>query len=105
MAGTHIWKLSEQLADEHPDWGHKLPWGCTIEAAVGEGGSPLAFDRAVPTDVLENLRFVSKKGAERPLKSYRDGKLHGVLDLQGHVLRLRDDTARAFEKLSWPGNL
>ena len=95
--------VMEELHERHPEWGHRLPWGCPIEAVTGTGGAALRLDRAVPGDVVGNLVFVAKNGKERQVRQVRDGRIIEALGLQGHVLRLRADGADAFRTLTWPG--
>jgi hypothetical protein len=102
LAEAASWRVADELSRRHPEWGHRLPWGCTVEAAVGEGGAGLALDRTAPTGLVTNLRFVSKQGRERPLRQVVDGRISSVNGLQGHVLRLRADAADAFRALTWP---
>ena len=46
----------------------------SAEIVLGEDGMPIRFDATVQPDVLERLRFRSRRG-ERALKYVEDGKL------------------------------
>lgn len=102
LATTPTWDATARLPQEHPDWGHRLPWGCTVEAVVGHDGAELSLDRVVPSEVVSNLFFVAKNGTERQLRQVQDGRITSAIGLQGHALRLRKDAAVAFAALTWP---
>jgi hypothetical protein len=76
----------------HPQLWYLAPT-CTTEVVVGEEGTPIRLDVAVPSDLLERLRFRSRR-AERGLKQIADGRLTNALSLQG-IYRL--STASAAE--------
>lgn len=102
VSAANQWHMVEELHERHPEWGHRLPWGCPIEAVTGGDGAALALDRVVPADVVGNLFFVAKNGTERQVRQVHDGRITPALGLQGHVLRLRADGAQAFRALTWP---
>lgn len=79
-------------------FGHQSPPDCVTEAVIGEEATPIRFDVAVPVDVLTALRFRNKRNQERGLKVV-DGKLKGILGMQGHVMRFVPDSALAIEEL------
>jgi hypothetical protein len=94
----HLYEVQADLNRLHPELEHRIPWGCVYEAALGEDGMPIRFDATVPPDVLERLRFRSRRG-ERALKYVEDGKLKRSVGLQGGVYRLSPESAVEFERL------
>lgn len=80
----------------HPEKRY-LAWTCTDEVAIGEEGTPIRFDVAVPSELLERLRFRSRR-AERGLKNIVDGRLKSAISLQG-IYRLGEESAREIESL------
>jgi hypothetical protein len=97
-SALHTFQVEEQLGKEHPEWGHLLPWGCLVEVALGERGAPIRFDRAVPTEVVQELRFTSRRG-ERPIKHLDAGLIKSSMGLQGGVYRLSTASALTFARL------
>ena len=81
----------------HPEKRYLL-WSCTDEVAVGQEGTPIRFDVALPGEELEGLRFRSKRG-ERGLKYVEGGRLKKVFGLDGGVYRLSPESASLFERL------
>ena len=96
-ASLGLFELEDRLAKERPEWGHLLPWGCLQAVALGDG-TPIAFDRIVPPDVVERMRFVSRQG-ERPIKHLADGLIKSTLGLQGGAYHLSDVSATELMKL------
>lgn len=97
------WPMPSLLAvlrHEQPELGHRLPYGCVHEAAIGKG-TPMKLDRAVPQDMLERIRYRSQRG-ERPIKHVEDGRLKHAISIHGGVYRLSPDSAKDFEKLVEP---
>jgi hypothetical protein len=90
-AGLHLFQLESTLANEHPEWGHLLPWGCLTEVALGDG-TPIDFERAIPVEVVERIRFTSRRG-ERPIKHLEEGLIKRTLGLQGGAYRLSENSA------------
>ncbi len=97
----HLWDLSEKLAREKPQLGHRLPFGCVDEAAVVASSSPVTLDVAVPADVLAALRFRTKRGEERSLP-LEEARLRKLAAIQGHFHRLTPETAPLLERLVAP---
>lgn len=93
-----LFELEPRLRKEYPSWGHLLPWGCLTEVAIGLEGASIQLDRAVPVEVVERLRFVSRRG-ERPIRHLEDGLIKSTLSLQGGTYRLSDPSARDFAAL------
>ena len=81
------------LKTKQPSVGHRIPFTCADSAAIGDQGSPFQFDRVVPPDLLEQLRFGQSSGRELPLKGFVDGQLKNNFSLQGHVRRLSQESA------------
>lgn len=96
------WRAVAELHRTRPEGGHRLPWGCMVEAVTGRDGAELSLDRVVPADVGGNLFFVARNGKERQLRHVADGRVTSSSGLQGHVFRLRPDCAAAFRSLTWP---
>jgi hypothetical protein len=94
----HLFKLEERLQLEHPEWGHLLPWGCLVEVALGTNGSSIRLDRLVPADVVEKIRFMSRRG-ERPIKRLEAGAIKSSVGLQGGAYRLSDASASQFARI------
>jgi hypothetical protein len=75
---------------QHPELGYLAP-SCTSEVVIGEEGTPIWLDVAVPPDLLLRLRYRSRR-AERSIKYIEDGRLKSVLSLQG-IYRLSPSSA------------
>jgi hypothetical protein len=97
-ADLHVFQLEERLRAEHPEWGHLLPWGCLIEVALGENGSAIRLDRSVPPEVVEAIRFVSRRG-ERPIKHLEAGVIKSSMGLQGGAYHLSEASAAEFARI------
>lgn len=82
---------------DHPEQRFLAPT-CTEEVALGDQGTPLRLDVAVPADVLERLRFCSTSG-ERGLKHITGGRLKSVVSLQGGAYRLNEASAKEIEAM------
>jgi hypothetical protein len=84
----------------HPQPGHRSPPGnCIDHVAIGESGTPLRFDNAIPGDALATLQFGSKAGREQPLRGIAGGRLMHSLPLQGHYRRLSEESAAVFARM------
>ena len=70
---------------------------CTEDAAVVRESTPLRADRAVPGELLEQIRLVNPKGQERPLKHVKGGRLTHTAGIDAHYHRLSDATAAMFD--------
>jgi len=81
----------------YPNRAHLIQHACASEIMLGEEGTPIRFDRALPPTLLEQIRFCSRRGT-RPIKYVENGKLLGSISLQG-VYRLCPESAQAFERL------
>jgi hypothetical protein len=68
------------------------------EILVGEVGTPIRLDLAVPPQVLEGLRFCPPGGRERGLRHIEHGKLARPDSLLG-VYRLTPGSAWALDAL------
>ncbi len=88
--------LQSYLA-RHPEQGYLAPT-CTEEVAIGEEGTALRLDVAIPPDLLERLRFRSQK-KERGLKHIENGRLKSVVSLQGGYYRLAESSAQEIHEL------
>ncbi len=95
-----LFQLEAALAGEHPEWGHLLPWGCLVEVAVGDGSS-IDFDRMVPADAVQRIRFVTRDG-ERPIKHLEGGVIKSTLGLQGGAYHLSEPSAAELMRLIPP---
>lgn len=74
----------------HPERRFLAPT-CTEEVVLGDDSTPIRLNVAVPSDVLERLRFRSQR-RERGLKHIKDGRLKSVIVLQG-IYRLSEGSA------------
>ncbi|MBN1148412.1 MAG: hypothetical protein JXA78_14225 [Anaerolineales bacterium] len=81
----------------HPEKRYLAPT-CTSEVAIGEEGTPIRLDVIVPPELLERLRFRSRK-RERGLKHIENGRLKHAISLQGGVYRLAEHSAQEVEAL------
>ena len=81
----------------HPERQYLAPT-CTSEVAIGEEGTPIRLDVMVPPDLLERLRFRSRK-RERGIKHIENGRLKNVNSLQGGIYRLSEQSELEFETL------
>jgi len=80
--------------------GHRSPPdNCIDHVAIGESGTPLRFDNAIPGDTLATLRFGPRAGRERPLRRIAGGRLIHSLPLQGHYRRLSEESATVLAKM------
>jgi hypothetical protein len=81
----------------HPERQYLAPT-CTSEVVIGEDGTPIRLDVMVPPDLLERLRFRSRK-RERGIKHIENGRLKHVISLQGGIYRLSEQSAQEIETL------
>jgi hypothetical protein len=81
----------------HPEKLYLAPT-CTDEVAIGEEGTPVRLDVMIPPDVLERLRFRSRK-KERGLKHVEAGRLKSAISLQGGIYRLTEQSAQEIQAL------
>jgi hypothetical protein len=81
----------------HPEDSYLISHSCANEVLVGEAGTTIRFDVAVPQNVLESWRFQSQK-RQRGLKFLESGKLKHSISLQG-VYRLSEPTAQKLANL------
>jgi hypothetical protein len=88
--------ILEQYFNKHPEQRY-LRYTCTEEVVLGEEGTPIRFDIAVPPELLTQIRYRSQR-RERGIKYIENGKLKNVLSLQG-IYRLSDESAQGFESL------
>ena len=87
----------DRLREAQAEYRYLAPT-CTGEVVECENGTPLRLDLAVPPDMLARLRYRSRR-AERDLSKYiHDGRLTGILGVQG-IYRLSEDSQRDFEAL------
>jgi hypothetical protein len=80
----------EDYLQRFPEW-RWLPQTCTNEVVIGQDGTPLRLDLAVPPDLLRRLTFRSRR-RERTLKHIQDGRLTHAISLQG-IYRLSEPSA------------
>ena len=101
MTGPARWVATAKGARRmRPRPGHPSPSGsCIDHVAIGESGTPLRFDNAIPGDTLATLRFGPKAGREQPLKGLAGGRLMHGLPLQGHYRRLSEESAVMFARM------
>ncbi len=88
--------MLDQYFKKHPEQ-HYLRHTCTDEVVLGEMGTPIRFDLAVPPELLTDIRFRSQR-RERGIKYIENGKLKNALSLQG-IYRLAESSAEDFERL------
>jgi hypothetical protein len=88
--------LLDQYFTRHPEQRY-LRHTCTEEVILGEDGTPIRFDIALPPALLIDIRFRSQR-RERGIKYIENGKLKNVLSLQG-IYRLAEQSAQDFERL------
>jgi hypothetical protein len=88
--------LLNQYFSRHPEQAY-LRYTCTEEVVLGEEGTPVRFDIAVPPELLTQIRYRSQR-RERDIKYIENGKLKNVLSLQG-IYRLTEQSAQDFERL------
>jgi hypothetical protein len=98
LASRPSWEVEKQLAKEMPEQLHRVPFACVDEAALAEEATPLRFDIAFPGELLESIRFISKK-SERPLKYVENGLLKRAVSLQGGLYRLSQPSAEQFARI------
>lgn len=89
-------RIGEHLAME--DYVRLIRWkklksGCVSEVLVGPPGTPLAFDRPVPAELLAQLTYRSRR-SERQIKHVVDGELRRAVSVHG-IYRLAPESARS----------
>lgn len=94
----HLFDLTQELLDERPELGHRIPHHCVNEAVTGKG-TPITLDCTVPPQVLGKLRLENRKGERRPISHVENGELMRSIGLQQHVYRLSPDSAKRFSNL------
>lgn len=72
-------------------WLKAVCWTCSDHVLIAGDSTPLSLQSALPQEALSRLTFRSKK-AVRPVKGLKDGKLTGVISLQG-IYRLTESSA------------
>jgi uncharacterized protein (TIGR02996 family) len=87
----------ESYLQAHPEDQHLIRNSCAGEVLVGEAGTPINFQVRVPGEMLERLRFRSKK-SDRPLKYVKDGQLMNSMSVHG-IFRLTARSAQDFDAL------
>ncbi|MBI1373842.1 MAG: hypothetical protein GC159_14050 [Phycisphaera sp.] len=92
-----IQDLESTLLAERSAFGHQIPYGCVLEAAIGEG-TAIRLDNVVPPDMLERIYFVTRRG-DQPIQHVENGRLVRVVSLQGNVRRLAPASAAEFAAL------
>jgi hypothetical protein len=90
-----------RLPDGGRGVGHRIPHTCADLAAWGSGSS-LQWDRVVPPEVLESLRFGPKPGRETSLKGVEGGILKRASSFHGHVRRASKETGELLRDLIGP---
>jgi hypothetical protein len=90
IKGLRTAEIFAGFFQHHPELRYLAPT-CTSEVVIGAEGTPIRLDVAVPSDLLERLRFRSRRG-ERGLKHIRDGRLRQAITLQG-IYRLSPSSA------------
>lgn len=80
----------EFAAAEQP-WLKSVCWTCSDHVLIAGESTPLSLQATLPPEALSRLTFRSKK-AVRPVKGLKDGKLAGVIGLQG-IYRLTESSA------------
>lgn len=98
LCSLSLFDLTQQLATERPELGHRAPHDCIYEAAIGDGSS-ISITCVVPPLLLDSLRLVNRKGESRCIPYVSDGQVHRSFGLQGHCYRLCDSTAALFSRL------
>lgn len=88
--------MFENYLKLHPEKRFLAPT-CTEEVVLGDDSTPIRLDLAVPSEVLERLRFRSQR-RERGLKHIKDGRLKSVIVLQG-IYRLSEQSADEIARL------
>ncbi len=81
IKGLRTSEIFASFFGHHPELGYLAPT-CTSEVVIGAEGTPIRLDVAVPSDLLERLRFRSRR-AERGLKHIEGGRLMKSISLQG----------------------
>jgi hypothetical protein len=82
--------------EHHPEQRYLAPT-CVEEVALGEQGTPIRLDVAAPGELVERLRFRSRR-RERGIKHVENGRIKRVISLQG-IYRLAPESAEALEAL------
>jgi hypothetical protein len=90
IKGLRTSEIFAHFFGHHPELRYLAP-SCTSEVVIGEEGTTIRLDVAVPSDLLERLRFRSRR-AERGLKHIEGGRLMQAISLQG-IYRLSPSSA------------
>jgi hypothetical protein len=90
----------KRLPAKSPTIGHRIPSvnSCTREAALGEEGTEIRFDRPVPAGLLAEI-LLGPKGRETPPKGLKNNKLTTTFSFQGRVRRLHPESAKIFDHI------
>jgi hypothetical protein len=102
IKGLRTAQIFASFFRHHPELWYLAPT-CTTEVVVGEEGTPIRLDVAVPSALLERLRFRSRR-TERGLKQIADGRLTNALSLQG-IYRLSTTSAAELAALLLSGEV
>ena len=82
----------------NPHKHHQRPFNCCSEtAATSSQGSTIKL-RPIPSELIESLRFGSKKGKEIPLRLDKNGNV-SVVSVSSNARRMSEETQAIFESL------
>jgi len=94
----HLFELEEQLLEERPELGHRMPHHCISEAVIGNG-SYISYDCQVPAKIVTKLRLENRKGEQRPISHVENGEIKRSIGLQQHCYRLSANSSKLFADL------
>jgi len=99
IARMRVQKVTDRYDyhESHPDEDRLFQFPSGNEVLAGSEATPVRFDVAVPPEILERIRYRSRK-AERSLRYVENGRLISSIGVQG-IFRLTAATVRDFDAL------
>jgi hypothetical protein len=94
LGSLPVGPVDPSFPQQHPELGHRAPFGCIDQVAIASEGTPFNFERSIAPEELPRLRFGPKPGKEKGLTGLQDGRLLSSLSFQGHVRRASEQTRK-----------
>jgi hypothetical protein len=94
LGSLPVGPVSPEFPRQHPELGHRAPFGCIDQVAIASEGTPFNFERSIAPEELPLLRFGPKPGKEKTLSGLQDGHLASSVSFQGHVRRASEQTRK-----------
>src|SRR5262245_9278568 len=74
LGSLPVGPVDPAFPQQHPELGHRAPYGCIDQVAISSEGTPFNFERSVAPEDLPLLRFGPKPGKDKALAALQDGR-------------------------------